>query len=169
MKRTFKPFLMALILGLVTLVQSSFLHEYYMSNTYVEYEQEEALFKITSQLFIDDVELAVFNLKGEKMLLHEKNQHPDAEDWLSEYLKNHLIFSVNGQEQSMTYLGTELEGEVLFVYMEIPHLSEINSLQVHNDILIEDFPDQRNIMDIDFKSWQKRVILYQEKVEENII
>ena len=145
------------------------IHKYYVSKTLIYYDQDTDAFEITTQIFIDDLELELHDLHNVYPRLMEKDQHEDADLWLEDYLIDKLVIEINGTHISQNYLGAELEGDILYCYMEIPNVHEINSLTIKNEILMLNFEDQKNIVDLQFPEWEKRIMLVKEKSTEIIL
>ena len=70
---------------------------------------------------------------------------------LKKYINNNIDISVNGNPKILTFTGSQVNGESVWIYYEISNVSEISKLRIRNNILISQFPKQINIMNITYK------------------
>lgn len=135
------------------------MHKYYVSLCEIEYLKEKQSIQITLGVFIEDLELTL-NKNSEKQLnLASKIEVGNVDDYYKKYLNEHLQFSVNGKNQLYTYIGKEYDGDIVRFYLEIPDIKELKSIEVINNILTEDFNDQKNIVKIKVKDFNKTFYL----------
>ena len=70
---------------------------------------------------------------------------------LKKYINNNVDISINGNPKNLTFTGSQVNGESVWIYYEISNVSEISKLRIRNNILISQFPKQINIMNITYK------------------
>lgn len=70
---------------------------------------------------------------------------------VKKYVNNNVDVAVNGAPKSLTFTGSQVNGESVWVYYEIGNVSDISNLKIRNNILIGQFPKQVNIMNITYK------------------
>lgn len=161
MKKTISFFLL-----IVTLSSFVLVHKYYVGKTLIHYDQQSGMIEITSQIFIDDIELCLSEKHGKRMFLMDERQDEDAEMFLKKYIEENFEMMINGQVKVLNFIGCELENETLFCYLETFQSERINSFEISNKILMETFDSQRNIIDLDFPEWEKRIFLNKDKHRE---
>ncbi|ROI12549.1 DUF6702 family protein [Epilithonimonas hominis] len=76
---------------------------------------------------------------------------------LKKYINNNVDISINGNPKNLTFTGSQVNGESVWIYYEISNVSEISKLRIRNNILISQFPKQVNIMNITYKGILKTV------------
>ena len=135
------------------------LHEYYISLTKVDYVADKESVQITMRFFIDDVETVLENRTELPMELATKNEHENASRYLESYIRRKFKIDIDGLEQTYTYLGKEYENDVVYIYLEINNVKEINSIQVQNAMLFEEFETQQNFIKLTLGETQKTFIL----------
>ena len=69
---------------------------------------------------------------------------------LKKYINNNVDISINGNPKNLTFTGSQVNGESVWIYYEISNVSEISKLRIRNNILISQFPKQINIMNITY-------------------
>lgn len=120
-------------------------HKFYVSNTAIEYSAQNQSYGITIKLFTDDLENA---LGGESIHLGEENEAANASTLLENYINSHFKLKFNDQDQMLIYIGKEVENDLTIVYFEMLQSTDFHTLKVDNTILLELFPEQKNIVAI---------------------
>ncbi|NRB46428.1 MAG: hypothetical protein HRU41_02065 [Saprospiraceae bacterium] len=147
---------------LFSLLLLGFKHDYHLSKCLIEYSTTDQALQVSMQLFIDDLEEALRLQGHDKLALCTSKEAPEAEIYFEEYLKKHLLLTVNGEPRNYNYLGKEISEDLLslWCYLEIEGIPQISSLNVSNDILMEAYPDQQNIVSVKGPSNQSGMWLF---------
>ena len=70
---------------------------------------------------------------------------------VKKYVNNNVDVAINGAAKPLTFTGSQINGESVWVYYEASGVSDISSLKIKNSILIGQFPKQVNIVNITYK------------------
>ncbi len=135
------------------------MHKYYVSLCEIEYLKEKQSIQITLGVFIEDLEFILDKNSGKSLNLASKTEVENVDDYYKKYLSEHLLVSVNSKNQSFKYIGKEYDGDIVRFYLEITDIKELKSLEITNNILINEFPDQKNIVKIKVKDFNKTFYL----------
>jgi len=135
------------------------MHKYYVSLCEIEYLKEKQSIQITIGVFIEDIEVSLNKNTGKQLNLASKTEVANVNDYYKKYLNEHLQISVNGKNQLFKYIGKEYDGDIVRFYLEITDIKELKSIEVFNNILTEDFSDQKNIVKIKVKDFNKTFYL----------
>ena len=135
------------------------MHKYYVSLCEIEYLKEKQSIQITLGVFIEDIEVSLNKNTGKQLNLASKTEVANVNDYYKKYLNEHLQISVNGKNQLFKYIGKEYDGDIVRFYLEITDIKELKSIEVFNNILTEDFSDQKNIVKIKVKDFNKTFYL----------
>lgn len=135
------------------------MHKYYVSLCEIEYLKEKQSIQITLGVFIEDIEFTLNKTSGKQLNLASKTEVGNIDDYYKKYLQEHLQISVNGKNQLFKYIGKEYDGDIARFYLEITDIKELKSIEVFNNILTEDFIDQKNIVKIKVKDFNKTFYL----------
>ena len=121
-------------------------HDYHVCITEIRYNQDSARLEISMQVFIDDFEKAL-NLAGDKTRINDDLTERKTSKAIESYLTKHFSLGVNGQYLRLDYIGAEWEDDLhsFYAYFEVPVKTEINSLDIFNNVLTEVAPDQQNM------------------------
>ena len=150
-----------LLLIAVPLLTSAVDHKFYASITKMEYVKEKQSLQIISKIFVDDLEDVLQERYDESLSLNTPKETDREESFMQEYLNKKFEIVINGEKVTYSYIGREYDIDIVKIYLEVTGVSEIKSLEVTNEILMEMFEDQQNI--IHFKSGDMRRSLVLEK------
>jgi hypothetical protein len=132
-------------------------HKFYFSNTLVEQNPRTGGLEITIKLFTDDFERAL-----------QKDGHPEIRltgettnelsAAIQSYLESHFKLNFQSKATQLIYVGQEVEADLTICYFELAQLPEFNFIEVKNNIFMEIFPDQKNVVDISMKGQRQTLI-----------
>ena len=74
---------------------------------------------------------------------------------VKKYVNNNFDVYVNGSPKTLTFTGSQVSGETVWVYFETSSVSEVSNLKIKNTILLSAFPKQINLVNIAYKGSQK--------------
>lgn len=136
---------------LVAIVTSSFaLHPIHVSVCDLEFDRKEERLELTMRIFTDDLEQQIRKETGNKTMdILNPPQEFSTDELFEEYLNRHFKLEVNGAYTSYEYLGHEVEAGSVYCYMMVPEVTELSSLTVFNDILLDIFDDQVNLIHVE--------------------
>jgi hypothetical protein len=121
-------------------------HKYYLSLTQIEYKSEKKAVQITINVFIDDIEIALNKDYNIDLQLHTKKELKNNNVYFIKYLKEKLHFKINNVPKEFNYIGKEYEGDLVYFYLEIENITEVNSIEIENKILTKHFLEQQNLI-----------------------
>lgn len=137
-----------LSLGVLLLSLFSFKDfDFFSSMTKVDYIDGSKTLKFTTKLNTTHISQAV--------KIDPNTAAFEAE--VKKYINNNIDISVNGSPKNLTFTGSQVNGESVWIYYEISNVPEISKLRIRNNILISQFPKQVNIMNITYKGILKTV------------
>jgi hypothetical protein len=132
-------------------------HKFYFSNTLVEQNPRTGGLEITIKLFTDDFERAIQNDgHPEIRLTGEPTNETSAA--IQAYLEKHFTLNFQSKPTQLIYVGQEVEADLTICYFELAQLPEFNFIEVKNNIFMEIFPDQKNVVDISMKGQRQTLI-----------
>lgn len=137
-----KKYLLILATGLLMLGIFSFKDfDFFSSMTKVDYIDGTKTLKFTTKLNTSHISQAV--------KIEPTTAGFDAE--VKKYVNNNVDVSINGAPKTLTFTGSQVNGESVWVYYEAANVSDISSIKIRNSILIGQFPRQVNILNITYK------------------
>ena len=122
-------------------------HRYHTSVTRLEYNAEERLVEITVQTFADDVESALGKRSGAPGSVR-LDLSPKTNALVLDYLRNVLVLKSGSAELELQWIGMELKGYTVWIYLQAKAPEGISKTSLHNKLLFELFTDQVNIVNV---------------------
>lgn len=143
-------------------------HDFHVSVMRIDHNPETQSLEVALKLFIDDLESSLELLGAPPVKLGTEQEHPETDAFLFNYLNNRLSFSVNGEEKSLTYVGKETEIDVVWCYFEVKDVPHLRELHLRNQLLVEQFDDQSNLVHIYAGTEQKSMLLRKGSEEDTV-
>ncbi|MEJ2006200.1 MAG: hypothetical protein P8X57_14825 [Cyclobacteriaceae bacterium] len=139
------PIIISVVLSLLFLAA----HPIHVSVTDVEFVGNKKELQIIVRIFTDDLEKQIRSETGQPGLdILNPGESQTSDELFSAYLKKHLSFNVNGSRKSFTYIGHEVETGSVFSYLLISDIDHLDRLEIKNDILLETYDDQVNLVHV---------------------
>ncbi|AXT58317.1 peptidase E [Aquimarina sp. AD1] len=158
-----KKLLIILSVFLVSLSSFTALHKFYVSVTQIEYKEEEKSLQIISRIFVDDIEEVLRKRYDETIELVSNEQEEKVDQYLTTYLKQKLSITVNGEEVFFNFIGKEYDNDLVLCYLEVENVESLKTIVVSNQVLMDFFDDQQNIIHVKKQEKRKSLILEKEK------
>ena len=154
----FKKYLPILLLPLLAFTAA---HKFYVSVTNITYSEKDASVQIVSRIFIDDVEKVLQERYDFEARLATENESKESDAYLEKYIRAKFAVEVNGKNSPYSIIGREYDNDVIVYYLEVPDidLAEMESIRIQNEILIDMFSEQQNIMHFDVAGKKKSFVL----------
>jgi hypothetical protein len=122
-------------------------HPFHVSVCDIEHDAESQALQISQRMFMDDLESGLEAFHKLESVDAYKPEDPQLLDSLiGSYLKAKLFLRINGKDVRFNYLGSELEGDARWAYLEVPNIATVSEAEISNLILLESFDDQENII-----------------------
>ncbi len=130
---------------LIALTAARPVHEYHISVTKLNFNSEQKTLEISIRAFTDDLEkgLSMANDKRRIMLRNGDDNGPLVE----KYLRKHFALAdPNRKLQPIQYIGKEAEADATWLYLEVPFSGNPEGWVMKNEMLMEAFDDQVNMV-----------------------
>lgn len=157
------------ILYLIFYMNGFMLHDFHVSICEIEYDQERKALEITHKLFLDDLEQGL-NLKAKNGNIDVTNPKDKIvfQQTMNKYLLENFSVIVNGKQVVLNYLGSEIEEDVMYCYVDIIGVKKLKSISVKNTLLMQVFDDQVNIVHVEVEGKTRSMKLSNGDVESII-
>tara|TARA_B110000881_G_scaffold215976_1_gene230841 strand:- start:3124 stop:3621 length:498 start_codon:yes stop_codon:yes gene_type:complete len=157
-----KTFLLLLIIPMLSFSA----HKYYLSLTQINFIPESKSVQIIINVFMDDIETALNKDYNIDLQLTTEKELTENDVYFKKYLNEKLHFKVNAVAKKFNYIGKEYDGELVYFYLEIEDISDVNQIEISNKILIKHFPKQENLIKSKVGKINKSVLLNAENYSE---
>lgn len=164
----FYKLIILLVMTITTATSVANLHKYYLSLTTANYVNESKSLQITSELFIDDFEKVLKQRYSNEISLEDEESMAKAKASILRYFTEKFRVEINGEAIGYSMLGTEFKDDKIVCYFEATNVPKIYTFTVHNELLIDLFPKQQNIVKLKVGESESSVLLVRDKVVESI-
>ncbi len=153
---------------MLVLVSSSFtMHKYYSSITKIQVDTSEKLLKMHTAIFADDFEKVL----SERYQLEVKDFSEISEkqkQTIATYLTRKIKIATNRAPLEITFLGCEVENQLVYLYYEAPYGEKVQRLDIENTLLMDVFSSQHNTVDVTLDTTVKSVHLTHQNSKKTI-
>ncbi|WP_226063756.1 DUF6702 family protein [Kaistella polysaccharea] len=140
-----KKFLFSILIFASMLMMSFAMAEFYSSMTKVDYVEGSKTLKFTTKMNTAHISDAI--------KINPNTAGFEAE--VKKYVNNNFDLYVNGGARTLTFTGSQVNGESVWVYFEANGVADISTIRIKNTILLGTFPKQFNLVNIAYKGSQK--------------
>jgi hypothetical protein len=130
----------------VILLSMGFKHPMHVTVTEVEYDQSSKSIEMSIHVFWDDIERHIRRIKNDDQLDLMGASQEGRDQLLKTYLGAQVKLNINERQYTPSYLGHEVEGEAIWVFMEVSNVKKLKVLEVSNTILFDIYNDQANLV-----------------------
>ena len=116
------------------------------------------------RIFPDDLDRALMEKTGIRTQLATELEHVEADSLLMAYLLESFSIQADDQLIAFTYLGKEPESNAIWCYLESGPAPVPQDLNIRNELLTEIFPDQVNIVQVYWETWNKGLLLNRNQI-----
>ncbi len=134
-------------------------HPFYVSICQVNYNQQNQSLEISVKIFADDLLVALSEEGHEKLYIGEDKENEHTDEYIFNYLTDKIHFSVNENEVQANFVGKEMEKDVVWTYLEINDIAQLNDIEVSCNLLTDVFSDQSNIIQVNKNGKIKNLLL----------
>ncbi len=139
------------------------LHEFHLSKCNIEYKQSEQVIQITLHVFIDDLESALREKGIDQLFIGTEKEKENADQHIQKYLQEKFQIKSDAQILDLVFLGKEQSEDLaaIWCYLEVTKVNTIKHLTVTNNVLMDIFDDQKNIVSIKGPQKQSAYFLFE--------
>jgi uncharacterized protein YuzE len=123
-------------------------HPLHVSVSEINFDEKDKSLEIMTRIFIDDAESTLRKTLAQPDLDILKPKTNNTDQLLKDYLLKHFAISLDNKPQKINYLGHEVDGEAFILYIEVQNVKKFKTIEVKNDIFMEFFDDQSNIINV---------------------
>lgn len=120
-------------------------HKFYVGLTDIHYDMDEAALEISHRYFLDDFSIAL-EAKTDSTIIINSDMDQAVLPLVEQYLSENFILRDADARIPLSFLGYELQADVIWCYMqaEVSELEE--GLSVENRVLMDVYPSQKNLV-----------------------
>ncbi len=139
------------------------LHKFYVSVTEIEYVEEKQSVQIITRIFIDDLEALLRKRYDKNITLEQLEDETQIDYYIQKYLSGKIQIKINNRLKQLVFVGKEYEEDIVYCYLEIVDVSNINTFNISNKVLFDLFDEQQNIIKTKIYLKKKNFMLIPQK------
>lgn len=122
----------------------------------MQFNPKTKTFEISIRMFTDDLENALSRESGQKIHLSANDKHDPL---IEKYVRAHFAYTTPDQQRkAIEYVGHEIEADANWIYIEMPFAEAFRGGQLQQDVLMELFDDQVNMVNIQYFDQKKTFV-----------
>ena len=123
-----------------------FVHDFFVSVSYIEYDNQRNAIEAHKKIFFDDFEKTLKNESLNEDFDILKSNKVLVDRYIRDYLTNKIEFVINDKQYDFEYLGHEYEDGIINCYFEINKIKKIKKIKIKDTSLFETFEGQENLI-----------------------
>lgn len=143
-------------------------HVFYVTVTKVKWNPQQQRLDLTVRIFTTDLEQAIEAEGGPKLKLWSPDQRPEHERFVGTYLISRLKFRIDGQQAPLEYVGMADALDATACFLQIRNVKAVKTIEVDNQLLIDLFDDQANVVQFEMGDEKKFVNLNRKLHRETV-
>ena len=134
------------MINILYFISFLFLHEFYVSISYMEYDSERKAIEVQKKIFFDDFEIALKKKNNLDKFDILKTKTEIVDNYIEAYLKENVSFEVNDKLYDINYLGHEYINGTINCYYEVLKIKKIKNIIITDRSLFSSFDEQENLI-----------------------
>jgi len=126
-------------------------HPFHVSVCEINHNTDKQRVEIIHKIFWDDLEAGLKKMTGRFINVSSPEDPEELQKLIAEYIRKHVSISLDGEKREVIFIGSELEEDAMWCYMEIEKIPAFHSIEIQNGILMEVFDDQMNLIHVENK------------------
>lgn len=146
-------------LYMITLGWLVFAHPFHISLTEIKWNKDTEHLEISQKIFWDDLEIALSGYHDESIDFLNPANKEKLDKQIEIYLQEHNKIWVADNQVTVNFIGYEIEDDAAWFYLESEKVKEPTSIKVKNSLLVSDFSDQKNVVQVYFETTSPNSII----------
>ena len=146
-----------------------FTHEFYVSVSYMEYDEERKTIEVHKKFFFDDLEQTIKDTFLDVNFDIINSQENLANSYIEMYLKDNIEFFINDKKEEFNYLGYEYEDGMVHCYFEVSKIKKMKNIKIKDTSLFNTFEGQENLIYFQLDQKLTTIRLKKSKLFDTII
>ncbi len=144
-------------------------HPFHLSLTEIKWNTTSEQLEISQKIFWDDLEVALSGYYDESIDFLNPANTEKLNKQIETYLLAQNKIWIDDKSIKVKYLGYEVEEDAAWFYLESEKVQEPTSIRVKNSLLLEDFSDQKNVVQFYFETNSPRSIILGKGNESGVL
>jgi hypothetical protein len=132
----------------LTIAFIAVLHPFYVSVIDINHNTKENSLELSIRIFTPDLEQTLQKYSSTKVDIANPKDKALLDKQINNYIHQKLQFKINGQPAAINYIGHEIQMESVWIFADIPKVSQLKKLEVTCNILYDYKDLQSNIFHV---------------------
>ncbi len=132
----------------LTIALIAVLHPFYVSVIDINHNTKESSLELSVRIFTPDLEQTLQKYSTTKVDLANPKDNALLDKQISNYLHQKLQLKVNGQPVNINYIGHEIQMESVWIFADIPKITQLKKLEINCNLLYDYKDLQSNIFHV---------------------
>ena len=123
-------------------------HPIFVSVTTIEHNATTKILEVSCKIFTDDLESVLRKKYNTKVDLLDIKFAPSMNRLVNDYIQKHLSVKADDKKVSLNFIGFEQQEEGIISYFEVRNISSVKKVDVIDNILYDEKPQQLEIIHV---------------------
>ena len=161
MKTKLTPMHKLIVLAVILSIMG-FKHPMHVTVTEVEFDKTSRTVEMSMHVFSDDLEKYLKLIERDEELDITELSMEAKDQLLNAYFVEQVSLKINGKDFTPSYLGHKVEGDAIWVFLEVQNIKKIKILEITNTTLFDLYDDQANLIHFEYEGE-----IYSEKLDSS--
>lgn len=144
-------------------------HDFHTTFMNLTYQDDEKSFEIDLTVDTEHFEHVINEFSDTTLRLGEPNEHADADKWISKYIRKTIKVQMNGKNIPLELRVKEVNfAETTLHFKPVKHKRKLKNTSIRNSFMINDFPNQKNLVKINYKGNSKSMLFDYKTLEAEV-
>ena len=130
-------------------------HPIFVSVTTIDHNMANKTLEVSCKIFTDDLETTLRKKYNKKVDLLDVTLNEAMKPMVNDYIKMHLVITADGKLANMQFIGFEQQEEGIISYFEVKDVATVKKIEVMDNILYDEKPQQMEIIHVTVKGQRK--------------
>jgi len=130
-------------------------HPIFVSVTTIDHNRANKTLEVSCKIFTDDLETTLRKKYNKKVDLLDVTLNEAMKPMVNDYIKKHLVITADGKLANMQFIGFEQQEEGIISYFEVKDVATVKKIEVMDNILYDEKPQQMEIIHVTVKGQRK--------------
>ncbi len=137
-------------------------HKFYSSISQINYNETSQSLEILSRYTAEDIELVLQKRYDTAIAIDQDKNNTSWKTYLKQYCNEKFVIHIDDQQIPSQLIAVNFEDDLLLCHFKAANISNFESIQISNTILMDFFEAQQNIVHVKKGNQRKTLILEKE-------
>ena len=146
---------MTILISIFVFLLESFFHPFHVTVCEIEFDTNTNALQVSQRMFLNDLEETLDKTYHVEIDIVNPKNKPFCDSLIKDYVLKHLAITVDGKPRKRTYIGHEVEEDVMWCYVEYYGVKKMKNLEISNTVFFDVYDDQSTIVQMEYNGVTK--------------